>query len=495
MLAIKFTFTANRYHATQWGRHVNEGVLEWPPSPWRILRGLVATWQRTLADLAPDRVVPILESLASERPKFVLPVASTGHTRHYMPYNEGSRERPTLVIDSFVAIKPNDPMFVMWPNMELTSQQRNDLDSILRNMPYLGRAESWVEAELAPEFPGEANSFPMETGAVPEGDWEIVRTLTPRTPISLKDLVVETSDLRRNGRIDPEGAEWWAYVRKRDCLTDFRRLAPRPTGRGEGAQVVRFALAGNVLPMTFDTLRWGELARRSAMSQYGSSNNGEASQTLSGKDACGVPLKGHTHTFYLPTDEDGDGRLDHLTVWTPAGLTTKEFQAVASINTLNPGGHRDPLRLIYQSHGEPRDFSSVSQLFASSDRWRSLTPYVLTRHVKFRGRKDENGRKAMFDGPKEQIAQEVSLRRPLWPSLIRVNMEDVRKPISPMRRGQSGGFRPFDYFTHKQGGGSNGGGMFNFEIEFDSRISGPLALGFACHQGLGIFIPAGDWGM
>ena len=40
MLAIKFTFTANRYHATQWGRHVNEGVPEWPPSPWRILRGI-----------------------------------------------------------------------------------------------------------------------------------------------------------------------------------------------------------------------------------------------------------------------------------------------------------------------------------------------------------------------------------------------------------------------------------------------------------------------
>ena len=96
MLAIKFTFTANRYHATQWGRHVNEGVLEWPPSPWRILRGVVATWQRTRPDLAPDRVVPVLEALAAERPRFKLPDGSTGHTRHYMPYNEGARERSYL---------------------------------------------------------------------------------------------------------------------------------------------------------------------------------------------------------------------------------------------------------------------------------------------------------------------------------------------------------------------------------------------------------------
>ena len=107
-----------------------------------------------------------------------------------------------------------------------------------------------------------------------------MRTLTPRTPITLKDLEVETSDLRRNGRIDPEGAEWWAYVRRRDCFTEFRRHAPRLLERGEGAQVVRFALAGKVLPMTFDTLRWGELARRSAMSRYGRNNNGEVSQAL-----------------------------------------------------------------------------------------------------------------------------------------------------------------------------------------------------------------------
>ena len=489
MLVIKFTFTANRYHANQWGRHVNEGVLEWPPSPWRILRSVTATWRRTRPDFAPDRVIHMLEALASERPKFKLPVASTGHTRHYMPYNEGTRERTILVIDSFVAVKPQDPLYALWPNAELTSQQRDDLDIILRNMPYLGRAESWVEAELAPDFPGEANSFSIETGAIPEGDWEIVRTLTPRTPITLKDLEVETSDLRRNGRIDPEGAEWWAYVRRRDCFTAFRRHAPRLLERGEGAQVVRFALAGKVLPMTFDTLRWGELARRSAMSQYGRNNNGEVSQALSGKDASGTPLKGHEHTFYLPTDEDGDGRLDHLAVWTPGGLTAREFQAVVSINTLNPGDHREPLSLAYQSHGASVDFAGASPLFGISKRWRSLTPYVLTRHIKFRGPRDENGRKAMTDGPKEQIVRETSFRWPDGPNLLRVEVRNQRDFIAPMIERMSSGFRPFDFFRYKRGGGSNGGGVFNIEVEFDSPVRGPVVLGFACHQGLGMFVP------
>ena len=489
MLVMKFTFTANRYHATQWGRHVNEGVPEWPPSPWRILRGIVAAWRRTLPDLAPERVAPVLEAMASELPKFRLPAASTGHTRHYMPFHEGVRERPTLVIDSFVAIRPGDPVFAIWPNVELTSTQQDDLNSILRNLPHLGRAESWVEASLVADCPGEANSLPMQTGAIPEGDWEIVRVLAPRAPVSLKDLEVETSDLRRHGRIDPEGAQWWTYVRRPDCFTAFRASPPGVTEQREGAQVVRFALSGRALPMTFDTLRWGELARQCAMSQYGRSNRGAASRALSGKDAYGKPLTGHGHAFYLPTDEDGDGRLDHLTVWAPGGLTSGEFQAVASVNTLNPGGQRDPVQLAYLAHGSASDFAGVSPLFRVSKSWRSLTPYVLPRHVKFRGPRDESGRKPMVHGPDEQISREVSLRYPGGSSLVRVEAGESRVPVRPMREGQSSGFRPFDFFRYKRGGGSNGGGVFNFTIEFQNPVTGPVALGFACHQGLGVFVP------
>ena len=491
MLAIKFTFTANRYHATQWGRHVNEGVLEWPPSPWRILRSIVAVWRRTLPDLEVERVEPILGALASEYPKFHLPPVSTGHTRHYMPYNEGMRERTTLVIDSFVATEPICPLFAVWPNVELDTQQRSDLGLILRNMPYLGRAESWVNADLTLEYP-EPNSYALDNGALLEGDLEVVRTLVPNHGIGLDELQVETSKLRGKGRIDPEGAHWFPYVRRSDCFKSYRTKRPLQAARGEGATVIRFSLSGKVLPMAFDTIRWGELARKSAMSQYGRNNHGEVSQSLSGKDGSGTPLKGHRHTFYLPTDEDGDGRLDHLTVWAPGGLTATEFQAVVSINTLNPGRLREPVQMTYQSHGAAGDFVGISPLFSSSRVWRSLTPYVLTRHVKFRGPLDENGRKTMTDGPEEQITREVSLRWSGSLKLVSVVVHNQRDSIVPMRKGESGGFRPFDFFTYKRGAGSNGGGVFNFKLEFDHPVNGPLVLGFACHQGLGIFVPEGS---
>lgn len=487
MLAIRFTFIANRYHATQWGRHVNEGVLEWPPSPWRILRAIVATWRRTLPDMSSDRVRLVLDKLASEYPKYHLPTASTGHTRHYMPYYEGLRERTTMVIDSFVAIKPKAPVFAIWSNFEADPQQRADLNRILQNMPYLGRAESWVEATLDSDY-REVNSYALESGTLPEGDWEIARTLVPREPVSLEVLEVETSALRGGGRIDPEGAQWWPYVRRPDCFTSFRASRPQLRERGAGATVVRFALAGKVRPMAFDTLRWGELARKCAMSQYGRQNDGAKSPKLSGKDASGKPLEGHQHAFYLPTDEDGDGQLDHLTVWTPGGLEEREFQAVVSMTTLNPGGGRDPLQLAYQAHGCVDDFVGVSPLFCESRRWRSLTPYVLTRHVKLRGPRDENGQRRMVDGPADQIAREMSLRYPESPSIVGVKIAENREPIKPLRAGRFRGFRPFDFFTYRQRG-SSAGRAFNFQLEFEKPICGPVALGFACHYGLGLFVP------
>ncbi|MFO0767833.1 MAG: hypothetical protein U0231_13835 [Nitrospiraceae bacterium] len=45
---------------------------------------------------------------------------------------------------------------------------------------------------------------------------------------------------------------------------------------------------------------------------------------LSGKDHQGKRLINHRHAYYLPTDEDGDGRLDHLTVYAAGGFDPDE---------------------------------------------------------------------------------------------------------------------------------------------------------------------------
>ena len=52
MIAIRMGFLTGRFHATPWGYHLNEGVVEYPPSVWRLLRSLVATFYRVFPDRA-----------------------------------------------------------------------------------------------------------------------------------------------------------------------------------------------------------------------------------------------------------------------------------------------------------------------------------------------------------------------------------------------------------------------------------------------------------
>src|SRR6266498_3573524 len=113
MIAISLRFLAGRYHATPWGRHVNEAAVEWPPSPWRILRALVAVWKRTLPWLRQDEVEPILRALGTP-PEFVLPPASTGHTRHYMPWFKKGPDDRTLVFDAFVVLPREATLLAHW---------------------------------------------------------------------------------------------------------------------------------------------------------------------------------------------------------------------------------------------------------------------------------------------------------------------------------------------------------------------------------------------
>ena len=248
--------------------------------------------------------------------------------------------------------------------------------------------------------------------------------------------------------------------------------------------VVRFGLSGDPSPPATETLHWGNLARAAAMSWYGRLNGGDMSPVLSGKDGAGRPLRGHRHAFYLPTDEDGDGRLDHLTVWVPGGLGEPELEALRSMDTLNPGDSHGVARLSLQGRGGVDNFEGVLPLFGLSRRWRSLTPYVLTRHVKYRGKR---GSERVIDGPEDQMQREVSLRFPEGPALVRVEITDHGRPMTPAVPGGVG-FRP-GLFHGYRGSGSRGGGAYNFVLDLEEPLAGPLALGFACHYGLGVFAP------
>ena len=82
MPTLQLTFPGGRYHATPWGHHVNEGLIEWPPSPWRLMRALLACGFSKLGwEEVPDLARQLIEKLAGTLPSFQLPQASAAHSR------------------------------------------------------------------------------------------------------------------------------------------------------------------------------------------------------------------------------------------------------------------------------------------------------------------------------------------------------------------------------------------------------------------------------
>ena len=337
--------------------------------------------------------------------------------------------------------------------------------------------------------PSDFNAVPVKTGSLPTDSWHLVPALTVQPPIRIADLLggqIESAEATDC----PEGAEWMIYARTSECLGTLQHIDHASARRGPVVSVVRLMLTGSMLPEVTETLRWGDLARRSVMAQYGRQNGGQSTPTLSGKDASGKPLQGHQHAFYMPVDEDGDGLLDHLTIWAPIGFSAQELQAVQGVRLLNPGGSGHPLQLEPLGHGTVGDFAAMCPwLFGEARHWHSLTPYVLTRHVKYRGPRNELGRRRMVDGPEEQVLREASLRWPNGPPLIRAtevtSPEDPR--LAPLKAGISRSRMPSEFLRKRQRGSSSGKAC-KFVLEFEEPVTGPIALGHGCHYGLGLFV-------
>lgn len=115
MVVIRLRFPGGRYHATPWDSHVNEGRVEWPPSPWRLLRGLVSVGFTTQSwSEVPETAKSLLKKLADKPPSYSLPVVTPAHNRHYMPLGKFKNkvEQTTLVWDTWLNISKEEAVYV-----------------------------------------------------------------------------------------------------------------------------------------------------------------------------------------------------------------------------------------------------------------------------------------------------------------------------------------------------------------------------------------------
>lgn len=514
---IKFNFPAGRYHATPWGRHVNEGVVEWPPSPWRLLRGLVAVWKRTCPELTDAQVKRVLTPL-TQPPRFSLPPHKVAHTRHYMPLGKKSPKEiegggTTLVFDTFASVNRDDSLYIGWPEAELEPKDQNVLHMLLGNLSSLGRAESWVHAKIT-DAP-----IKLPLGVAADDDPNPIPVFCPDPATVFSDTHYPTFDPKKLAKnavnpteflfdcprwhlcLDTEtihkerwptvpGAKWVNYARVSEGAAPRVKRAARPR---PDPIVARFMLDGPVLPLVTDTVRVAEAFRAALMGRFRvwcenhpelsdsfrrEDGNTYASDIFSGKDARGERRPGHGHAHYFPTSEGDDPRrITHVTVYAPRGFRRGEQSALTRMNSLKRR-EEDSLRVQLVGLGKPRDFNAT--VFKRSRVWESVTPFVPHRHLKRRGTQRDTPN---LVGPNPIAAfVELTLKE------LIAHAGQVQPLITSITSGP-GSPRPRDF--HRARSRKNDDGMLRpfgwFRLVFPEPVDGPLCFGYGCHFGLGLF--------
>ncbi len=470
-IVIDVGYPLGYVHATPWASHINEGSVEWPPSPWRLLRALVATWRTRAPDLPEDVVVPVFSALAD--PPAVRTAARTESSiRAYLPaegHRRGSASPDTdLVVDAFAAVVPGTGVGYRWsPN--LSPHEQDVLAHIVGLLPYLGRAESVCEATAS--FEDRADGW---TEPIDDGSGLGARVLVPVAPLDFETLCVSIRELRKGRRLQPPGTRWVRYAVAPPLLSSGRR--ERAAVRAAPVTAVRLSISPAGRLSVRQTLVVAEAMRAAAQSRYGALHGGASSRALSGKDADGAPLAGNAHAHWLPLDLDGDRLLDALLVWGPGGFTPEDLAAIGAVRRLQfHGGDQlgstdtlavgvevlavQPSETLVERAG-PFDRATAGR----SDRWRSATPFLPQRHRK---------REPIDEFVADCVVRECVARR--LPAPIEIAFD----------RGTSWGsfrrHRRAERLRQSRAG-------FGLRLRFPGVVAGPVCLGSLSHYGLGRFV-------
>ncbi|UUX93118.1 type I-G CRISPR-associated protein Csb2 [Methanoplanus endosymbiosus] len=490
MLAIEMRFLTGRFHATPWGRNVNEGVPEWPPSPYRLIRALYDVWKRKLPSWPEGRVESIFCELASECPVFELPEANASHTRSYLSQNKEKITDKALIFDAFVIIPRESVVKMMWRNVELPEDKIKDLNAMLSKLNYFGRSESWVDAKIISEVNGTGWNCGPEYREVEDRNIEPVKVACPvaaedyeKNPYIVKakkkkekdrevnwmdSFTFKTSDMLDSGLNVPPGFQFVTYLRQANCFKSTKPVISESDRSGYTGVI--YALESKVTPSVRETIEVSERLHRKIMGIYKRVVNDpeNRSAAFSGRDADGSPLKDHKHAYILPVDMDKDGWLDHLVVVSKKPFSSEEITALDRLDKVwQPKGKPDiyfvPLK--WGNYKEIPDEIPKTKFISS-------TPFVPPRHYR-KGRGDfmewlagEVKKEAVYHGLPEPV--EV-------------------KPVEKLLLDNGRSLRWLEFRRSRKGENRQIG--YGFEIVFSEPVSGPVALGYGAHFGLGQFVP------
>ncbi len=509
-LVLELRLLSGRFHATPWGHHANEGQVEWPPSPWRIARALAAVALRQPP--GPSKALKaLLCALGSTPPVFELPKLQPAHTRHYVPLGpkKDGVDHTTKILDGFLAgdRRHLPTVRVHWPALCPSADELAELDTLCRDLSYLGRAESWVEA-------GAILGTLESPTAVPTAAADPGPHTTP-TPVALlrsqaafdawregyiaaggkragaptdrwDALTVDTHALHRGRWSAAPGMCSVPYSVSEDPVPPRQRSAHRPASP---PTLALYTIQDRVLPGVGQSLSMAEHVRRALLSLS------DGAPVFVGRQADGTPMRGHRHAHVLPMARARAGRhIDTLAVFAPAGFDAQSQHALQRMTRLRrrdgrgAKGDGGELRLVLVALAHPEDFGAVNPApgalalpqLGLAARWRSTTPFLCPRHPKRRA-----------DGWRDTAEEQLAAAWAGWlalrcPGPSQPTVVEVRR-VHESPQDERLWARQFQR-ERRSGGGSQGSRRGHaFEVTLSTAVQGPVSLGYGAHFGLGQF--------
>ncbi len=473
---VAIRFVLGRYHATPWDGSPNTSEVEWPPSPWRVLRALLATWHTRWPDLPEATIDRIIATLGTPS-AYSTPPAQPGSTRHYMPdlkHSRGATGNTDLVLDAFLALPTDDPLLIHW-DAELSAEDREVLRKLFELTPYLGRSESLCEATL------------VEEEMTPDGSWWRVGEIDPgATRVSLlapddrpvRSLLETTTVATRKARqLLPSGSRKITYGR---VATGDEIPVPSTTESSSiEIDCLRFQLSTRVPLRSRDAILAADALHAAISKAVDGVGGREETAAFVGRDLDGGPRRArhdHIHVLPLPartrSHVAANEPITSIYVWRPSGIPDAYAAAIQRISEIRTRQQLTdamaPQRLLTAEAGCAK--SMLPQIVAPASSWVSATPYLPVRHRK--------KRQELEGFLMEDISAECGYRDLNVPTSVTIDHESKyqREAVQYRRR------RTNESLQNQRTG-------LYLRLTFAAPVGGPLLLGQLSHFGYGLFVP------
>jgi CRISPR-associated protein Csb2 len=476
MIHIKVQFHTNQYQACAWGNHHSEGVIDWPPAPWRILRAILAgSYNVALSDKHQPTLKALLHKLASALPSYTLP--PTTYIQHRSPRPQvnlkTAKVGPGKVLYSagLLMSSTQNALYIHYP-LTLLETEELVLSLCLSGLTYFGRKESVATLALVEEAP-ESNAEPDSQGT------RIVTTVDSELDA---DALWDALSLSAHENYGVNRSATFPGIRQATYRIDTPKLRPQQDPWQKQHTVTLAVSVSPRLPLTLG-LKLTHRLHQALVSRC-------PAPVFTGQEM-GEPSKNHNHTIFQCVPDRTGRYIEQVKLYSYAGYGSDALAVIANCLYL-PG--------VARGYDVSLAFADLGGREEAFDEWVSSTPFFLSRFPAVRrGKPRMLSEHYQKDGPEHQVLQ--YLQHLPWLNLAG----------NPTYREHEDGLalylndeiavvalcEPFPKFWEWESecrqGKKVGRVGYRVRLEFAVPITGPIILGYTAHYGLGAMTPVREW--